>query len=111
MTHVYRCIACNNEFEAPKDTVACPQCGAENSAQGTVVVRLACIHLDDKSQKTVKRTCCTGEPWRRRGLLATPHCLSVTCPRCKETEAYRTALVATNEDRLHDVPESAHGTR
>lgn len=104
MTNVFRCNVCRYEFEGPKGAHSCPKCGSMNDIRHTAVARLACIHLDDRSQRCVKRICCTGEPWSRRGLFATNYCLAVTCPRCKETEAYKAAMADANQDRQHDIP-------
>lgn len=107
----YRCYnpACGGypayfEFEA--DAPVCPKCGADERTPGgrDVVTPLVVLHYDEPvrvGKGTNVRACdparaIHSDPAGKFG--GTGHAPSVTCARCKATEAYQKAMAAHEED-------------
>lgn len=97
---LFRCLNCRAEFEAAAP--ACAPCGldaAKSPRDAELVVKLETIHFDPPSGvagRGLNHAACDPRLTLGGGRRFTGEPGSVTCAKCKQTEAYTAADGAAN---------------
>lgn len=100
MANLYRCYNCENAqgligYDFTAAAPVCPKCGADGTtleAAQKIVTRQA-VHFDPphgvlRDKGTGKRAC-DGKPTTGLGVHSTGVPTAVTCPACRESEAFK----------------------
>lgn len=114
MTQFYRCLKCSTKepFEFWAEQPVCPQCGLrrDDARLGQFLIPLHVIHFDPpeipalmkgKNVRACEPAVAIQTPLdtrnnpTRHGGTGDPR--AVTCPQCKETEAFKAALLPPNQ--------------